>query len=100
MDKGIEIKEKLPIRSLGMVSAHTRKTHLTYLRSPGMFGMKKDSWHKTDIALFLQRYKAEDRIRGNLEHYPESNYKKAERKFLQYVIEQGIIESEEEHLVT
>jgi hypothetical protein len=62
--------------------------------------MKKDSWHKTDIELFLQRYRTECRIRENLDHYPESDYKKAERRFLKYVIEQGIIESEEELLAT
>ena len=62
--------------------------------------MKKDSWHKTDIELFLQRYRTEYRIRENLDHYTESDYKKAERRFLKYVVEQGIIESEEELLAT
>ena len=62
--------------------------------------MKKDSWHKTDIELFLQRYRTEYQIRENLDHYTESDYKKAERRFLKYVVEQGIIESEEELLAT
>ena len=62
--------------------------------------MKKDSWHKTDMKVFLQRYTAEYRIQENLDHCPESDYKKAERRFLKYVVEQGIIESEEELLAT
>jgi hypothetical protein len=65
-----------------------------------MFGMKKDSRDKTDIKLFLQRHRAEYRIQENIDHYPESDYKKAERRFLKYAVEQGIIESEEELLLT
>ena len=55
--------------------------------------MKKHSEHKSGIQLLLDRYRASFRVPENLNHYSEKDYKRAERKFLKYAIEQGVIES-------
>jgi hypothetical protein len=58
--------------------------------------MKKNPKHKSGIQLLLDRYRRIFRIPENKNHYSETDYKRAERRFLKYAIEEGIIEGEEE----
>jgi len=52
--------------------------------------------NKTGLRLLLERYKAKFRTDENLKHYSEEDYRKAERKFLKYALEQRRIEIQEE----
>ena len=51
---------------------------------------------KSGIRLLLERYKAIFRTEENLDYYGEEDYRKAERKFLKYALEQRRIEIQEE----
>ena len=55
--------------------------------------MKKDVQQRSGIVLLLDRYRETFRVAENLNHYSENDYKRAERRFLKYAIEQGVIES-------
>ena len=55
--------------------------------------MKKHSEHKSGIELLLDRYRGTFRVRENQKHYSKEDYKRAERKFLKYALQQGVIES-------
>ena len=55
--------------------------------------MKKHSEQKSGIQLVLDRYRATFRVPENQNHYSNEDYKMAERRFLKYAIEQGVIES-------
>ena len=50
------------------------------------------------IKSLIKIYKSRFRIPENLDHYSESDYRTAERRFLKYVIEQGKIEMKKEPL--
>jgi hypothetical protein len=50
---------------------------------------------KSGIRLLLERYKALFRTEENRNYYGEEDYKKAERKFLKYALEQRRIEIQE-----
>lgn len=56
--------------------------------------MKKKN--KSGLRLLLNRYKAIFQTEENQKYYSEEDYRKAERKFLKYVLEQRRIESQEE----
>jgi hypothetical protein len=58
--------------------------------------MKKPLKSKSGIQLLLRAYKAIFRTSENLDHYSETDYRIAERKFLKYALEQRKIEIEEE----
>ena len=58
--------------------------------------MKKFSKNRSGIQLLLRAYRALFRTSENLDHYSERDYRKAERKFLKYALEQRKIEIEEE----
>ena len=58
--------------------------------------MKNNSKHKSGIQLLLERYRRVFRIPENKNHYSETDYKRAERRFIKYAIQQGISEGEEE----
>ena len=51
--------------------------------------------HKSGIRLLLERYKALFRTKENRNYYGEEDYRKAERKFLKYALEQRKIEIQE-----
>jgi len=51
---------------------------------------------KSGIRLLLQRYKSMFRTDENRKHYSEEDFRKAERKFLKYALEQRRIEIQEE----
>ena len=55
--------------------------------------MKDNRRQNSGIRLLLERYRTVFRIPENLEHYSEEDYKKAERQYLKYAIERGVIES-------
>lgn len=55
--------------------------------------MKKHSEHKSGIELLLDRYRETFRVPENQNHYSKEDYKRAERKFLKYALQQGVIES-------
>jgi len=50
---------------------------------------------KSGIRLLLERYKAIFRTEENRNYYEEEDYRKAERKFLKYALEQRRIEIQE-----
>ncbi len=56
--------------------------------------MKKKN--KSGLRLLLNRYKAIFQTEENQKYYSKEDYRKAERKFLKYVLEQRRIESQEE----
>ncbi len=56
--------------------------------------MKKKN--KSGLRLLLNRYKAIFQTEENQKYYSEEDYRKAERKFLKYVLEQRRMESQEE----
>jgi len=58
--------------------------------------MRKDSRTNRGIKSLIRLYKSIFRTPENLNHYSERDYRKAERKFLKYALEQRMIESEEE----
>jgi hypothetical protein len=58
--------------------------------------MKKSSKSKSGIQRLLGKYRAIFRTPENKEHYSESDYRNAERKFLKYALEQRSIEIQEE----
>jgi len=51
---------------------------------------------KSGIRLLLERYRAIFRTDENRQYYKEEDYRKAERKFLKYALEQRRIEIQEE----
>ena len=52
--------------------------------------------NKSGIRLLLERYRAIFRTEENRNYYGEEDYRKAERKFLKYALEQRRIEIQEE----
>lgn len=56
--------------------------------------MKKKN--KSGLWLLINRYKAIFQTEENQKYYSEEDYRKAERKFLKYVLEQRRMESQEE----
>jgi hypothetical protein len=58
--------------------------------------MRKDSRTNRGIKSLIKLYKSLFRIPENLNHYSIKDYRKAERKFLKYALEQRRIENEEE----
>lgn len=58
--------------------------------------MKKSSRNRSGIQLLLRAYRALFRTSENLDHYSETDYRNAERKFLKYALEQRKMEIEEE----
>jgi hypothetical protein len=58
--------------------------------------MRKDSRTNRGIRSLITLYKSIFRTPENLNHYSERDYRKAERKFLKYALEQRSIENEEE----
>ena len=48
--------------------------------------MKKDAKGNAGTQLLLKKYRDIFRIQENLEHYSETDYKIAERKFLKYAL--------------
>jgi hypothetical protein len=58
--------------------------------------MRKDSRTNRGIKSLIRLYKSIFRTPENLNHYSERDYRKAERKFLKYALEQRSIENEEE----
>lgn len=50
---------------------------------------------KSGIRLLLEKYRAIFRTKDNRDYYSEEDYRKAERKFLQYALEQRRIEIQE-----
>jgi hypothetical protein len=58
--------------------------------------MKKDSSTNRGIKSLIRLYKNIFRIPENLNHYSKRDYRKAERKFLKYALEQRRVEREEE----
>jgi hypothetical protein len=58
--------------------------------------MRKDSRTNRGIKSLIRLYKSIFRTPENLNHYSERDYRKAERKFLKYALEQRMIESDEE----
>jgi len=57
--------------------------------------MRKDSRTNRGIKALIRLYKSIFHTPENLNHYSERDYRKAERKFLKYALEQRMIESEE-----
>jgi hypothetical protein len=58
--------------------------------------MRKDLRTNRGIKSLITLYKNIFRTPENLNHYSKRDYRKAERKFLKYALEQRRIESEEE----
>jgi hypothetical protein len=58
--------------------------------------MKKDSSTNRGIKSLIRLYKSIFCIPENLNHYSKRDYRKAERKFLKYALEQRRVEREEE----
>jgi len=58
--------------------------------------MRKDLRTNRGIKSLIRLYKNIFRTSENLNHYSKRDYRKAERKFLKYALEQRRIESEEE----
>jgi hypothetical protein len=58
--------------------------------------MKKSSKSNSGIRLLLRKYRAMFRIPENRDYYSERDYRKAERKFLKYALEQRRFEIQEE----
>ena len=58
--------------------------------------MDKKSRYKSGIQLLLEKYRKLFRTPENLDHYSETDFRRAERKLLKYTIEQRRIEIEEE----
>ena len=58
--------------------------------------MRKDSRTNRGIKSLITLYKNIFRIPENLNHYSKRDYRKAERKFLKYALEQRKVENEEE----
>ena len=52
--------------------------------------------NKSGIRLLLEKYRASFRTEENRNYYGEEDYRKAERKFLKYALEQRGIEIQEE----
>lgn len=52
--------------------------------------------NKSGIRLLLEKYRAMFRTEENRNYYGEEDYRKAERKFLKYALEQRRIEIQEE----
>ena len=50
---------------------------------------------RTGLRLLLERYRAFFRTEKNRKYYQEEDYRKAERKFLKYALEQRRIEMQE-----
>jgi hypothetical protein len=58
--------------------------------------MRKDSRTNRGIKSLIRFHKNIFRTLENLNHYSKRDYRKAERKFLKYVLEHSRIENEEE----
>ena len=58
--------------------------------------MRKDSRTNRGIKSLVRLYKNIFRSPENLNHYSERDYRKAERKFLKYALEQRRIDNAEE----
>jgi hypothetical protein len=57
--------------------------------------MSKDSRSKSGIQLLLEKYRELFRTPENLNHYLDTDLRRAERKFLKYVLEQRSIKIED-----
>jgi len=51
--------------------------------------MKKKQSKTAGIDLLVQQYKKQFRIKENLNYYSKEDYKKAERKYLKFVLSEG-----------
>ena len=60
--------------------------------------MKKESRTNRGIKSLIRLYKSIFRTPENLNHYSKRDYRKAERKFLKYALEQRRIDNAEELL--
>lgn len=58
--------------------------------------MDKTSRYKSGIQLLLKKYRKLFRTPENLDHYSETDFRRAERKFLKYALEQRRIEIKDE----
>ncbi len=58
--------------------------------------MAKGSRCKSGIQLLLEKYRDFFRTPGNLDHYLDNDFTRAERKFLEYSLEQRGIEIEDQ----
>jgi len=58
--------------------------------------MDKKSRYKSGIELLLKKYRKLSRTPENLDHYSETDFRRAERKFLKYALEQRRIEIKDE----
>ncbi len=58
--------------------------------------MDKKSRYKSGIQLLLEKYRKLFRTPENLDHYSEIDFRRAERKFLKYALEQRRIEIKDE----
>ena len=58
--------------------------------------MRRKSQPKSGIQTLLEKYRAAFRMRENLDYYSSQDYRRAERKFLKYVLEQRRIELDKE----
>ena len=60
--------------------------------------MSKRKYYRrsSSIELLVKKYRAMFQIPGNLNHYSETDYKVAERRFVKSAMEQGIRERGEE----
>ncbi len=52
--------------------------------------MSKEANFNTGLELLIKKYRAKFRISENLNHYSPEDFKKAEKKFLKYVLGQGL----------
>ncbi len=57
--------------------------------------MAKGSTSKSGIQLLLEKYRELFRTPENLDHYLDTDLRRAERKFLKYALEQRVIEIED-----
>ncbi len=57
--------------------------------------MAKGSRCKSGIQLLLEKYRGFFRTPENLDHYLDTDLRRAERKFLKYALEQRVIEIED-----
>jgi hypothetical protein len=58
--------------------------------------MDKKSRYKSGIQLLLKKYRKLFRTPENFDHYSETDFRRAERKFLKYALEQRRIEIKDE----
>lgn len=52
--------------------------------------MKRHTRDKSGIRLLVNRYREQFRIPENMNHYSETDYRKAERRYIKYALETGL----------